>query len=66
MDFLNRLIMEIPGMNAAAEEKLPGSYEIEFSSKITGGKQINLSSGVYFYSLQSEEFYSTKKFIFLK
>lgn len=28
-------------MNAAAEEKLPGSYEIEFSSKIAGGKQIN-------------------------
>jgi len=48
------------------EEKLPGGYEIEFSAQTAGGKQINLSSGVYFYSLQSEEFSSTKKFIFLK
>jgi len=42
-----------------AEEKLAGSYEVEFN----GSK---FSSGVYFYSIQAGSFTETKKFILLK
>jgi len=36
-----------------------GSYEIEFNAK-------NLSSGVYFYKLFSDDFTSVKKMVLLK
>ncbi len=45
------------------EEKAPGDYEITFDAKAMG---VQLSSGVYFYSLQSGDFYSVKKMIFLQ
>jgi hypothetical protein len=41
------------------EEKDAGSYKIEFSAA-------SFASGIYFYSLQSGEFLSTKKMILLK
>ena len=41
------------------EEKSPGNYEIEFTGK-------GLTSGIYFYKLQAENFISVKKMILLK
>ncbi|MEO8231912.1 MAG: T9SS type A sorting domain-containing protein [Ignavibacteriota bacterium] len=41
------------------EIKEPGNYEVDFDGT-------NLSSGVYFYRMQSENFISTKKMIILK
>ena len=41
------------------EEKLAGSYEVDFSA--TG-----LASGVYIYRLKTDEFISSKKLIILK
>ena len=43
----------------ANEEKPAGTYEVEFDG-------IDLSSGVYFYQLNAEEFVLTKKMILLK
>lgn len=42
------------------DEKLPGFYEVQFSSN---GK---LSSGIYFYQLQINEFRTTKKMVLVK
>lgn len=41
------------------EEKTAGNYSIKFDGR-------NLSSGIYFYRLQSEDFSQTKKFVLLK
>ena len=41
------------------EEKSGGSYKVEFNAK-------DLSSGVYFYQIQSKEFIQTKKFLLIK
>jgi hypothetical protein len=41
------------------EEISPGNYEVEFSSSI-------LTSGVYYYTLQANDFTQTKKMILLK
>jgi len=41
------------------EEQTQGKYKVEFNG-------VNLSSGVYFYKMQTEEYTSTKKFILLK
>jgi hypothetical protein len=46
------------------EEKLAGSFEVEFSA--TGGDAYNLTNGVYFYTLNTGNFFSTKKMILLK
>ncbi|HVO72442.1 MAG TPA: T9SS type A sorting domain-containing protein [Ignavibacteriaceae bacterium] len=67
--FVRLKVYDILGNEIAVlvnEEKSPGIYEIVFSSQYPGGRQIPLSSGVYFYSLQAGEFSSTKKFIILK
>ncbi len=56
------VIYDILGNEVATlvnEKKKPGNYETTFD----GSK---LSSGVYFYSLASENFYQTKKIILLK
>ena len=41
------------------EEKMPGKYEVKFDGR-------KLSSGIYFYKLQSESFTQTKKFVLIK
>jgi hypothetical protein len=41
------------------EEKTPGNYEVQFNGS-------NLSSGVYFYRLQSGSFSEIKKFVLMK
>ena len=46
------------------EEKLAGSYEVEFSA--IGGDAYTLPSGIYFYRLQAGNFVETKKMVFLK
>ncbi len=45
------------------EVKNPGTYEIEFNSK---SLSYELSSGIYFYKLQSGENISVKKFVLIK
>jgi len=40
------------------DEKTPGLYKVEFDAS-------NLTSGVYFYRLQTSSFYETKKFMLL-
>ncbi len=59
---VNLKVYDILGREVATlvnEEKHPGSYEIEFD----GSK---LSSGVYFYQLNSGSFISTKKMLIIK
>jgi len=46
------------------EEKAPGTYEVEFSSH--SGEVRNLPSGLYFYTLNAENYTETKKMILLK
>ncbi len=53
-DILGREIMTLVN-----EEKNPGRYKVEFKGK-------ELSSGVYFYKLNADNFMSTKKFILMK
>jgi hypothetical protein len=51
------------------EEKSIGNYTVEFSAKggsASGGNATQLSSGVYFYQMRSDEFIQTKKMILLK
>jgi len=51
------------------EEKPAGSYEVEFSAKggsASGGNAYSLPSGVYFYTLSSDNYLSTKKMILLR
>ena len=46
------------------EEKPAGSYEVEFESH--SGESLKLTSGVYFYKLQTGNFVETKKMILMK
>jgi hypothetical protein len=61
-DFLTIKVDNMLGQEVATvvnEEKGPGSYQVQFDG--TG-----LSSGVYFYRLQAEEFVDTKKLVLVK
>ena len=53
-DILGRKVIELVNQKQSA-----GNYEVTFSSK-------NISSGVYFYSLQSGAFLESKKMLLLK
>jgi uncharacterized Ntn-hydrolase superfamily protein len=51
------------------EEKKNGSYEVEFSTKggsVAGGDTYNYSSGIYFYTMKTNEYVETRKMILLK
>jgi hypothetical protein len=64
--FVNLKVFDVLGREVATlvnEEKSQGEYEVEFSAK---GGASQLSSGIYFYKLQTENFSSTKKMIYLK
>jgi hypothetical protein len=46
-------------MTLVNEKQKAGTYEVTFEGN-------NLSSGIYFYQLKSDNFIETKKFILLK
>jgi hypothetical protein len=70
--FVTLKVYDILGIEIATlvnEEKSAGSYEVEFSAKggsASGGNAYSLPSGVYFYTLSSDNYLSTKKMILLK
>jgi eukaryotic-like serine/threonine-protein kinase len=60
--FVNITVFDICGKEIEClvnEEKSPGNYKVEFNGK-------NLSSGIYFYTIQTGQFNETKKFILMK
>jgi len=65
--FVSIKVYDILGNEIATlvnEEKPAGSYEIVFD--IISGERRNLSSGVYFYKLQSGDFIQTRKMMLMK
>lgn len=55
-------VIDLLGKEAATlvnEEKTAGNYEVLFNA-------VNLSSGVYFYSIQANEYFATRKMILLR
>jgi len=74
--FVNLIVYDVLGNVVATlvnEEKPPGEYEVEFSSKgltrLPDG-QVNqthtISSGIYFYQLKAGSFVKTNKMLLLK
>jgi len=66
-EFVTIKVYDILGREVAMlvnEEKSAGSYEVEFNSH--SGEVRNLTSGIYFYQLKTEEYSQTKKMILLK
>jgi hypothetical protein len=72
--FVQLKVYDILGNEIATlvnEEKTAGSYEVEFGShtgnvrNLPAGRQ-GLTSGIYFYKLQSGNFIQTKKMVYLK
>jgi hypothetical protein len=60
--FVNITVYDILGKEVSKlvnEEKLSGSYEVQFDGS-------NLSSGVYFYRLHAGNYYKTKKLMLIK
>ena len=65
--FVSLKVYDILGNEVATlvnEMKSPGIYDVEFNSH--SGKGRNLTSGVYFYTLSTGNFFSTKKMILLR
>jgi len=61
-EFVTLKVYDVLGNEVATlvnEEKPAGSYEVEF-------KATELSSGIYFYKLQSKGFVESKKMLLLK
>jgi len=69
--FVSLKVYDVLGNEIATlvnEEKLAGSYEIEFSAiggSASGGDATTLPSGIYFYNLQAGDFVETKKMIII-
>ncbi len=62
LEFVTLKVFDVLGNEVATlvnEEKTVGSYEVEFNAA-------NLSSGIYFYKLQTGSFVETKKMLLLK
>jgi hypothetical protein len=60
--FVSLKVYDVLGREIATlinEKKQPGVYEVEFNAS-------QLSSGIYFYKLQTENHSSVKKMIYLK
>ncbi len=70
--FVSLKVYDILGREVATlvnEEKPAGNYEVKFSAKggsSSGGDGNDLSSGIYFYKLQTETYTSVKKMILMK
>jgi len=70
--FVSLKVYDILGREVAIlvnEEKPAGNYEVEFSAEggsAFGGDGSNLSSGIYFYKLQTGNYTSVKKMILMK
>jgi hypothetical protein len=67
LSFITIKIYDILGneiVTLVNDEKPAGSYEVEFDSN--SGNVQNLTSGIYFYKLQTGNFVETKKMILLK
>ncbi len=70
--FTSLKIYDVLGNEVATlvnEEKPAGSYEVEFSAiggSASGGNAYTITSGIYFYKLQSGNFIETRKMILLK
>src|SRR5690606_1466374 len=65
-EYVTLKVYDVLGREVATlvnEVKQPGIYEVEFNPASGIG---NLSSGVYYYQLQSGNFIETKKMIYLK
>lgn len=66
-EFVTLKVYDVLGEEVATlvnEEKPAGSYEVEFTSHSDEGQ--NLTSGIYFYTLQAGSFTQTKKLILIK
>jgi hypothetical protein len=67
-EFVTLKVFDVLGNEVATlvnEEKPAGSYEVEFSAVVTS-RDLSLSSGIYFYTLQAGSFVQTKKLILIK
>jgi len=70
--FVSLKVYDILGRDVATlvnEEKHPGYYEVKFSAKggsASGGDGSALSSGIYFYKLNTGNYTSVKKMILMK
>jgi hypothetical protein len=70
--FITLKVYDVLGNDVAIlldEERLAGSYELEFSAKggsVSSGNAYNLPSGIYFYKLIAGSYIETKKMILIK
>lgn len=70
--FVSLKVYDVLGREVATlvnEDKSVGSYEVKFSAKggsASGGNAFNLTSGIYFYRIQTGSMVETKKMILLK
>jgi photosystem II stability/assembly factor-like uncharacterized protein len=66
--FVTLKVYDVLGNEVAAlvnEEKTAGTYEVEFSI-VGSGRDLSITSGIYFYMLTANGFSETKKMILLK
>ncbi len=66
-EFVSLKVFDLLGREVAVlmnEQKLPGYYKVRFSAR--GGDGSELSSGVYFFRLQTGSFSSVKKLLYVR